>query len=90
MSDAKLPTGKDRDEGLHLKRDPLIDEQQPASGPQTADPAPTQLPESEYGANEMSKAWARESYRADFGRASQHNRNEIGTKRVDGEDQNPV
>ncbi len=88
MNEAKSPTGGYRNEGLRNERDPVIDEQH-SSSKQPASPAPSQMPEAELGANEMSKAWARESYRADYGRASQDNRNDFGTKRVEGEDQKP-
>ena len=36
-----------------------------------------------YAQKEMSKAWARESYRADYGQISGKTRNDFGTRRVD-------
>ena len=88
MSEAEFPTGGYRNEGLRNERDPVIDDKDRLPKQQAANPVPKQLPQSELGANEMSKAWARESYRADYGRASQDNRNDFGTKRVEDEDQN--
>ncbi|MCF6367967.1 hypothetical protein [Rhizobium halophilum] len=83
MSRDEHPSGGYRNDGLRSERDPEINDGRSQKDQQT-DPAspPGELPEVEYAQNEMSKAWARDSYRADYGRASEPARNDFGRKRV--------
>nr|CAD6406909.1 hypothetical protein REQ54_00204 [Rhizobium sp. Q54] len=82
MSRDQSPSGGYRNDGLRSERDPAMDEG--GSRPEgDAGRQPGDMARDAYGQNEMSKAWARESYRADYGRISRETRNDFGTRRVD-------
>ncbi|MCJ8520131.1 hypothetical protein ABID21_003131 [Pseudorhizobium tarimense] len=90
MSKDQSPSGGYRNNRLRSERDPVIDDgERRRETSDDAAPAADELPEVSYGQNEMSKAWARESYRADYGRASEARRNEFGRKRVEDADEAP-
>lgn len=83
MSQEQARSGGYRNDDMRNERDPTLDE--PAKGAEAAgrgDHA-TSPPDHRFGQNEMSKAWARESYRADYERISRETRNDFGTKRVE-------
>ena len=90
MSRDEYPSAGYRNDRLRSEPDPAIDDRRSQPDHQT-DPASCsgELPEVEYAQNEMSKAWARESYRANYGRASQPARNDFGRKRVPVADDTP-
>lgn len=71
---------------MRNERDPQVDEKQPLPEGEPSASPDAEMPEARFGANEMSKAWARESYRADYARVSSETRNDFGTKRVDGDE----
>ena len=81
MSKDQTLSGGYRNDGLRDERNVPID--RPDSVDNRESPS-TATAEDSYGRNEMSKAWARESYRADYQRAGTGRRNEFGSKRVDG------
>lgn len=90
MSEDQSPSGGYRTDRLRSERDPVIDDgERRQDAADHAAPTADELPEVSYGQNEMSKAWARESYRADYGRASEPSRNEFGRKRVEDADEAP-
>jgi hypothetical protein len=82
MSRDQSPSGGYRNDGLRSERDPAMDERglKPEGG---AVSRSGDMARDAYGQNEMSKAWARESYRADYGQISGQTRNDFGTRRVD-------
>lgn len=86
MTDTRSPSGGYRNDRLRNERDPQVDEKQPSREGQPTVSPDAEMPEARLGANEMSKAWARESYRADYARVSSDTRNDFGTKRVEGDE----
>ena len=81
MSKDQTLSGGYRNEALRDARD--VPSDRPHSADNRESPSAATA-EDAYGRNEMSKAWARESYRADYRRAGTGRRNEFGSKRVDG------
>jgi hypothetical protein len=82
MSRDEYPSGGYRNDRLRSERDPAIDDGRYQTDQTDAASPSGELPETEYAQNEMSKGWARDSYRADYSRASEPARNDFGRKRV--------
>ncbi len=88
MSEVKSRSGGYRNDGLRNERDPAVGDQPSQPADHAGRPnSSNEIPEDDHGRNEMSKAWARESYRADYGRAAREDRNDFGRKRVDNSDE---
>lgn len=83
MSKDQTLSGGYRNDGLREERDAPGHPAPSAHNRQSPSTATAQDP---HGPNEMSKAWARESYRADYQRAGTGTRNESGSQRVDGQE----
>ena len=81
MSKDQTLSGGYRNDGLRDERNVPSDRVHSADNGESPSAATA---EDSYGPNEMSKAWARESYRADYQRAGTGSRNEFGSKRVEG------
>ena len=81
MSEGQTLSGGYRKDGLRDERD--VPSDRPPSADNRESPSAATAEDS-YGRNEMSKAWARDSYRAGYQRAGTGSRNEFGWKRVEG------
>lgn len=83
MSQDQARSGGYRNDGMRRERDHATDAAARPGKASDSDAHATPLPEDRLGNNEMSKAWARESYRADYTRISQRTRNDFGQRRVE-------